>query len=171
MQRSKAGPQLPGTATGPGTWCLKEVSKAGRGEARTHLAAFLMAPSPVPCDRETQPPQGPRVPLGAHITAYATIKLQPRTLSPLQNHIPPQLGGRYQHRGKLGNKPPSLQSQKAGYSLSTSLWGSHHSLHSTTGLHGGMQRPRFMAERCQPCRDHHSSQELPCCGNFGVQTG
>lgn len=169
MQRSKAGPQLPGTATGPGAWYLKKGSKAGRGEPRAHLAAFLMVLSLVPCDLETQPPQGPRAPLGPHITEYAMSKLQPRTLSRLQNHIPPQLGGRYRHRRKLGDKTPSLQSQKARYSLFTSLWGVI-SLHSTTGLHGGMQRPRFLAESCQPCRGHHPSQELPCCSHSGVQT-
>lgn len=52
-----------------------------------------MVLSLVPCDLETQPPQGPRAPLGPHITEYATSKLQPRTLSPLQNHITPQRGG------------------------------------------------------------------------------
>lgn len=103
-------------AWGPGI-----SGKAGRGEPGAHQAALLMVLSSVPCNLGIQPPQGPRPPLGPHITDHHTCHKQAASSysGPLQKgyQCPPQLMGRYWQGGKVGNrylKSPAVQSKKAG---------------------------------------------------------
>lgn len=98
-------------------------------------------------------------------------KLNPHILSPLQNHIPPQLVGRYWHRGKLRNSShPHSRARRQGAGCFQVCGRVATASHSTAGLQDGMQTPRFLVESCQPCRGHHPCQELPCCSHPEVQT-
>lgn len=128
-----------------------------------------MVPAPVPCDLGTQTPQGPRAPLGPHITGYEQAVSS--YSEPFAKSYSSTASGQVLAQGKTGKfKPPTLHRQKAGCGLFTNLWGAITASHSTAGPHGSMQTPRFLAESCQSCRGHHLCYELPCCSPLGVQT-
>lgn len=124
----RQGHSFRGTTPGPGDLESQESSEAGRGSPEhTRLLS-----SPVTCDLEVQPPQGPRATRGptSLATTHATKKLNAHTLGPFaEGPSAPSIA--HGHRGQVGETDTShhlhSRARRRGAASVYKSVGTHHS--------------------------------------------
>lgn len=144
-------------------WGSGISGKAGRGEPGAHLAALLMVLSPVPCNLGIQSPQGPRPPLGPHITDHHTCHKQAASSysGPLCRRAINTLHSSWAGTGREEkwetdtSSHPLSRARRQGAAFLQACGDPPQPPTSQWGLHGDMQIPKFLAESYQPAGGHH----------------